>query len=153
GTVKLFSTAVNHPNGLALSQDESVMYVAKIFKTIRPVVMDDSIWKVPLQDGKPIGGAELIASTGLDAANDGLAMDVQGRIYICANRIGKIIRLDPETGELKTLAENMYGSASIAFGEGDFDHESLYVATTNSRGRGGQIFRVPVGVKGAKLNR
>jgi hypothetical protein len=31
--------------------------------------------------------------------------------------------------------------------------ESLYVTTTYSGGRGGKIFRVPVGVKGAKLNR
>ncbi|MCZ6674795.1 MAG: SMP-30/gluconolactonase/LRE family protein [Verrucomicrobia bacterium] len=153
GTVKLFCTAVNHPNGLALSADESVMYVAQIFKSIRPIVSDDRVWAVSLNDDKPAGAAEVIAHSGDGASNDGLAMDIQGRLYICANMIGKILRYDPKTLELITITENVFGAASIAFGEGHFDHESIYVTTTYSQGRGGKVFRIPVGVKGAKLNR
>jgi sugar lactone lactonase YvrE len=151
---KLFTTAVNHPNGLALSEDESVLYVAQIFTSIRPVVRDDSLWAIDLEEGKPKSDARLVARTGPWAANDGLAMDEKGRVYIAANgKAGEIWRFDPATEDMVLIARHVYGAASIAFGEGDFDHESIYVSTTFNGGRGGKIWRVPVGVKGAALNR
>jgi sugar lactone lactonase YvrE len=151
---KLFTTAVNHPNGLALSEDESVLYVAQIFTSIRPVVMDDAVWAIDLEEGKPISDARLVARTGPWAANDGLAMDEKGRVYIAANgRAGQIWRYDPATEEMVLIARDVFGAASIAFGEGEFDHESIYVSTTFNGGRGGKVWRVPVGVKGAVLNR
>lgn len=151
---KLFTTAVSHPNGLALSDDESVLYVAQIFKSIRPVVPDDSLWALPLADGVPTGAAKRVARLGPRAANDGLAMDVTGRVYIAANgEAGEVWRYDPATGELTLIARDVYGAASIAFGEGEFDRESIYVSTTFNRGRGGKIWRIPVGVEGQPVNR
>ena len=151
---KLFSTAVNHPNGLAMSADESTLYVAQIFKSIRPVTSDDSVWAIDLADGKPVGGAQLVARTGPLASNDGLAMDEKGRLYICANgQAGEIWRYEPNTKKLELIARGVYGAASIAFGEGKFDHHSVYISTTYNGGRGGKIWRVPVGVKGAVMNR
>lgn len=150
----LFSTAVNHPNGLALSDDGETLYVAQIFKSIRPVVPDDSLWAIDLEDGVPTGAARLVARTGPRAANDGLAMDVDGRVYIAANgAAGEVWRFDPSNGKVELIAREVYGAASIAFGQGDFDHESIYVSTTNNQGRGGKIWRIPVGVKGQKLHR
>jgi hypothetical protein len=53
------------------------------------------------------------------------------------------------------LASGMFGiaSASLAFGEGEFDHHSIYTSATNAGGRGGRIWRIPVGVTGARLYR
>lgn len=151
---KLFSTAVNHPNGLALTDDGSTLYVAQIFKSIRPVVRDDSVWAIDLEDGKPSGAARLVARTGPLAANDGLAMDALGRVYIAANGpAAQIWRYDPADGEMVLIAEHINGAASIAFGAGDFDHKSIYVSTTMSQGRGGKIWRIPVGIEGQKLHR
>ncbi|MCH9651557.1 MAG: SMP-30/gluconolactonase/LRE family protein [Deltaproteobacteria bacterium] len=152
---RLFSTAVNHPNGLALSDDGRTLYVAQIFKSVRPVVPDDSLWAIPLGgDGSPVGAAELVARLGPYAANDGLAMDVEGRVYIAANgKAGEVWRFDPETAELVLIARDIYGAASIAFGEGDFDPQSIYVSTTFNKGRGGKIWRVPVGVTGQPVTR
>ncbi len=151
---KLFSTAVNHPNGLALSNDGETLYVAQIFKSIRPVVRDDSLWAIDLKDGKPAGAARLVTRTGPLAANDGLAMDALGRVYIAANGpAGKIWRYDPADGGMVLIAERIYGAASIAFGAGKFDHLSIYVSTTNNQGRGGKIWRIRVGVEGQKLHR
>lgn len=150
----LFSTAVNHPNGLALSDDGSTLYVAQIFKSIRPVVRDDSLWALPLADGKPTGAAKLVAQTGPYAANDGLAMDREGRVYIAANGpAGEIWRFDPQTEQLVLIARGVYGAASIAFGEGEFDPRSIYVSTTNNQGRGGRIWRIPVGIEGQPVTR
>ena len=154
GEPLIFSTAVNHPNGLALSDDGSTLYVAQIFKSIRPVVPDDSLWAIPLADGKPAGAAKLVARLGPRAANDGLAMDRKGRVYIAANGdAGEVWRFDPETEELVLIARDVYGAASIAFGEGEFDPRSIYVTTTFNRGRGGKIWRIPVGVEGQPMTR
>lgn len=154
GKSRLFSTAVNHPNGLVLSDDGSTLYVAQMFKSIRPVLRDDSLWALQLEEGKPTGPAKLVARTGPYAANDGLAMDKDGRIYIAANGpAGEIWRFDPRTEELLLIARNVYGAASIAFGEGDFDHQSIYVSTTRSGGRGGRIWRIPVGIEGQPVTR
>lgn len=150
----LFSTAVNHPNGLALSDDGKTLYVAQIFKSIRPVVRDDSLWAIDLVDGKPSGGARLVARTGPLAANDGLAIDALGRVYIAANgAAGQVWRYDPQNAEMVLIAEHVFGAASIAFGAGEFDHQSIYVSTTNNQGRGGKLWRIPVGVKGQNLHR
>lgn len=151
----LFSTAVNHPNGLALSDDGSRLYVAQIFKSIRPVVPDDSLWSLAIdEEGRPVGAAKLVARLGPWAANDGLAVDRLGRIYIAANgKAGQIWRFDPATEDLVLIARDVFGAASIAFGEGGFDHHSIYVSTTYNGGRGGKIWRIPVGVEGQPVTR
>ena len=82
---------------------------------------------------------------------DGLAMDEHGRVYIADNNVGKIVRLDPESGEMVVVAEGMPHIASLVFGEGDFDHDSIY-ATSTYRG-GGKIWKVKIGVRGAPVHR
>jgi sugar lactone lactonase YvrE len=134
---------------LALSSDESSLYVAQIFKSIRPVVTDGRVWVLPLEDGMPSGDPELLADLGDDAANDGLALDELGMLYVAANGSGQIWRIDPATNETVLIAENMPGAASIAFGKGEFDHLSIYVTST----RTGKVWEVPVGVRGAQLLR
>ena len=57
------------------------------------------------------------------------------------------------TGHYRLIAVGMFGAARIAFGEGAFDHLSIYISTTFNGGRGGNIWRVPVGIEGARLNR
>ncbi len=153
GEVELFTTAVNHPNGLAMSADESTLYVAQIFTNIRPVVMDNAVWAIRLEEGRPARDARLLVRAGPEAAVDGLAMDSLGRIYIAANRAGELWRYDPANEEMLLIASGMFGLASLAFGEGDFDRESIYATATYSGGRGGKVWRIPAGIDGAKLHR
>lgn len=150
--LRLFSTAVNHPNGIELSHDGRTLYVAQIFKSIRPVIRDDSLWAISLkEDGTPDSKApKLVAKTGPMAANDGLAIDREGRIYIAANGpAGEVWRYDPSSEIITLIAENMPGAASLAFGRGNFDAGSLYVTTTFSGGAGGKIYRVKTDTEGA----
>lgn len=153
GSVSLFTTAVSHPNGIVLSQDGGTLYVAQMFTNIRPVVGVSKLWALRLEDGKPYKDAKLVADTGPDGFADGLAMDIEGRIYITVNRDGRIWRYDPAADELIIIAEGVFGAASVAFGEGEFDRESIYVTTTFSNDRGGIIWQIPVGVEGAPLFR
>lgn len=143
--LRLFTTAVNHPNGIALSHDGRTLYVAQIFKSIRPVIRDDSLWAVSLNaEGTPENKApKLVAKTGPMAANDGLAIDREGRIYIAANGpAGEVWRYDPETEFISLIAGNMPGAASLAFGRGAFGEDMLYVTTTFSGGAGGKVYRI-----------
>jgi len=149
--LRLFSTAVNHPNGIVLSHDGKTLYVAQIFKSIRPVIRDDSLWAIELDaDGNPAPKApKLVARTGPMAANDGLEIDKEGRIYIAANGpAGKVWRYDPVTENIALIAGDMPGAASLVFGRGSFDHQSLYVTTTFSGGRGGKVYRVKTDTTG-----
>lgn len=148
GRVGLFTDAVGHPNGIAMSADGSTLYVAQIFKSLRPMLPDGRLWAVPLRDDLQVGPAELIVDLGDSAANDGIALDEMGRIYVAANGAGQIWRVDPETRETVLIAEEMPGVASVAFGKGDFDHRSIYATST----RTGKVWVVQVGIGGAPLH-
>ena len=150
GVVSIWSTAVAYPNGMSLSVDDSTVYVAQIFSSLKPIVPDDRIWAFKLNNGLPAGQPSVIARTG-GGGLDGLVTDELGRIYVADNGAGKIQRFDPKTGDLILIAEGMTGVASLVFGEGKFDREAIY-ATSTGRG-GGKIWKVRVGVKGARLHR
>jgi sugar lactone lactonase YvrE len=146
--VSLWSTAVSYPNGMTLSLDDRIVYVAQIFESLDPLVGDDRIWAFDLAEGLAAGGPRLAARTG-EGGIDGLAADELGRIYVADNGAGKIFRFDPGSGEVIRIAEEMPGVASLVFGEGDFNREALYATSTRS----GTIWKVNVGVRGAKVHR
>lgn len=146
GAAEIWSTAVPFPNGMALSRDGRNLYVAQIFSAIGPIVADNAIWVIPIRNDRPAGPARIVART--QQGPDGLVADESGRIYIADNGSGSIRRFDPETEEMIVIAEGMPGIASLAFGEGAFDRESIY-ATTTARG-GGTIWKVRTGARGAR---
>ena len=149
GNLGLFTDAVGHPNGIAVSPDGKTLYVAQIFRSLRPLVPDGRVWALPLENGEVAGPPRLLADLGADAANDGIALDHQGRVYVAANGAGQIWRIDPASGQKVLIAEGLPGVASLAFGQGDFDHESLYATST----RTGRVWVVRVGQTGAPLHR
>ncbi len=148
-SASIWSTAVAYPNGMALSPDDRVLYVAQIFRRIDPIVRDDRIWAFKLVGGSPGGVPTLMARIG--DGLDGLVTDNLGRTYVADNRGGKIWRLDPKSGEVVLIAVGMPNIASLVFGEGKFDHEAIYA--TSTRAGGGKIWKVRVGVKGARMHR
>ncbi len=146
GELSLFSTAINNPNGMVLSQDKRTLYVAQIFDGINPIVWDNRIWALPLDEaGQVAGPPEVLAAVG--EGHDGLAMDKHGRIYTASNNSGQILRIDPHDGEIVVICEGVEGVASLAFGQGEFDKEAIY----GTNHRTGVVFSVHVGVEGAKL--
>jgi gluconolactonase len=148
GQPRLLTDAVPHPNGIALSSDGTTLYVAQIFESLRPMVPSGKLWAVPLEGGDVAGLPELVTDLGDRAANDGIALDEYGRVYVAANGFGQIWRVDASTGESVLVAEDMPGAASIAFGKGKFDAEAIYVTST----RTGRVWEVQVGAKGAPLH-
>lgn len=151
GKTEVWSSAIDYPNGMALSLDQRTLYVAQIFTQLKPIVFDNRIWSIPLDGASnPAGPPTLLARVG-NGGVDGLAVDENGLLYVADNQGGKIWRVDPGTGVVELVAEGMPNVASLVFGEGEFDRESIY-ATSTERG-GGTIWKVRVGVRGAPLNR
>ena len=148
GSVNIFTQQVDHPNGMALSADGTRLYVAQMFKSISPDVTDGRVWEIALVNDNIQGSPEMIANLGDQAANDGLAIDTQGRIYIAAWGTGEIWRLDPQTDELTLIARNMPGVASLAFGRGEFERTAIYATSTVL----GAVWKVEVGVGGEILH-
>jgi sugar lactone lactonase YvrE len=151
GKVSVWSSAVAYPNGLALSSDERTLYVAQIFKALKPIVPDDRLWAFKLTKGNDPDGAPVVAGRTGGGGIDGLVADERGRIYIADNGAGRIHRYDPATGEMILIAEGMTAVASLVFGEGKFDRNAIY-ATSTGRG-GGKIWKIPVGVRGSRIHR
>ena len=149
GQVRLFTDRIKHPNGLVFSLDAHSLFVAQIFKQIHPIVPDNRVWRLDLNEtGEPIGDPVVVAAPG-EGGHDGLAMDERGRVYVAENGLGRIWRIDPATGETLLIAQNVPGAASIAFGEGIFDRNSIYITST----RFGTIWKVDVGVAGTAMQR
>jgi sugar lactone lactonase YvrE len=154
GEVSVFTDAIPFPNGLALSPDGNTLYVASLFTRAPDGSTDpftdfnDELWRLPLVDGHPGGPPEVVFRTGERGGPDGVAVDADGRVYVTAAPAGKLWRYDPRTGQGELLAEGFPGLASIAFGRGEFDPESLYGITT----RGGRVVRFRVGARGAPLH-
>jgi sugar lactone lactonase YvrE len=155
GEVTVFTDAIPFPNGLALSPAGDALYVASIFTRAPDGSTDpftdfsNEVWRLPLEDSRPAGAPEVVFRTGDRSGPDGLAVDVEGRVYVTAAPAGQLWRFDPRTGEGELLAEGIPGLASIAFGRGAFDPESLYGMTT----RGGRVLRFRVGARGTPLLR
>ena len=106
-SVSIWSTAVPYPNGMALSLDDRLLYVAQIFRSLTPIVGDDRIWAFRLADGAlPADPPSVAARTG-EGGLDGLVADEFGRIYVADNGVGKIRRFDPKSGEMILIAEGI----------------------------------------------
>lgn len=152
GRVRVFLEGIPFPNGLALSPDHRTLYVAQIFtQIVDTVLFANQVWAVPLEGGRVAGRPEVIARTPAGGANDGLALDAQGRIYVAVNQAGAIWRIDPPTGETVLITEGVPHVASLVFGEGEWDRRALYAISTFNGGS--RLWVVPVGVEGAPLIR
>jgi sugar lactone lactonase YvrE len=88
---------------------------------------------------------------------DGIALDVHGNIYALVIAQSKLVRIDPSDGSITTLATAEDGldfPASLAFGTGKGDRQSVYItnyAIGPPGGAGPGVVKVDVGVPGLPL--
>jgi gluconolactonase len=75
------------PNGLVLSPDESVLFVA--------MTRDNSVWRVPLMRDGGVAKVGRFASFFGTSGPDGLTMDRAGRLYVAHASLGHVFVLAP----------------------------------------------------------
>ncbi len=143
GQAALWTDQVSSPNGMVFSTDGSILFVASTFESGNP------IWSIPVEE-HAAGTASILAELlEGNVANDGVAMDVEGNLYVAANVRGKIVRVTPD-GQQETIVEDLMTPASLAFGQGEgFDPCSVYVTSLF----GTSVYRVNLGVEGQPLYR
>lgn len=83
-------------NGMVLSADRTVLYVAETFA--RRVV------RIPIA-ANGSAGAAVVFLQDLPGLPDGLALDVDGRLYVCCYEPSRIYRADPD-GRLELLIDD-----------------------------------------------
>jgi sugar lactone lactonase YvrE len=134
-------------NGIAYRKGD--LYVANTEKA--------HVVRIPvLGDGSP--GEPQIVAEGSDLFPlDGIALDVHGNIYTLVIAQSTLVRIDPETGSITTLASAAEGldfPASLAFGTGKGDRQSVFFtnfAIGPPGGAGPAILKIDVDIPGQPL--
>jgi sugar lactone lactonase YvrE len=139
-------------NGIAYRHGS--LYVANTEKGL--------IARVPILTGGDAGDPQVVAEdpdpiTGLYGL-DGIALDVHGNIYAALVLQSKLVRIDPVDGEFTTLltaADGLDEPASLAFGTGKGDRQSVFITNyalfPPHSEEGPAVLKVDVGVPGLPL--
>jgi sugar lactone lactonase YvrE len=136
-------------NGIAYRHGS--LYVANTEKGL--------IARVPILTGGDAGEPEIVAEDpDLLYGLDGIALDVHGNIYAALVLQSKLVRIDPVDGEFTTLLtaeDGLDEPASLAFGTGKGDRQSVFVTNyalfPPHSVEGPAVLKVDVGVPGLPL--
>lgn len=140
GQLDLLLANVPSPNGVALSPDERVLYLA--------VTRGNCVWRVPLlPDGSVAKVGQFFTSYG-PSGPDGLAVDADGRVLIANPGLGYAWVLNGRAEPVLVL-RGASGSSTTNLAFGGADGRELYV-TDSTHGR---ILRTTLDVAGLPLSR
>ena len=128
------------PNGVALSPDEKVLYVA--------VTRGNCVWRVPLmEDGSVAKVGQFFTSYG-PSGPDGLAMDEQGRLIVANPGLGYAWVLNHRAEPVVVLRSTAgHSLTNVAFGGAD--RKTLYCTESMS----GSVLRADLDVPGLPIHR
>jgi gluconolactonase len=128
------------PNGLALSADERVLYLA--------VTRGNAVWRVPLlEDGSVAKVGQFFTSYG-PSGPDGLAVDQQGRVIVANPGLGYAWVLNQRAEPLIVLRSGE-GTSLTNVAYGGPDRKTLYCTESVS----GSILRAELDVPGMPIHR
>lgn len=128
GEVSVVSRLQTRPNGIALSHNGRVLYVANSDeRNIRAYDVDRS--------GTPSN--ERVVITGIEGVPDGIKVDEKGNIYVTCRGVA----IYSSAGKLIRMIEMPETPTNCAFGDADL--QSLYVTARTS------LYRIRLNVKGA----
>ena len=124
GRLELLVDTVPSPNGIALSPDESILYVA--------ATRGNAIWRLPIEvDGSVSRAGIFVQLSGGLAGPDGLAVDEAGNLAVCVNGLGTVW-LFSRLGEpiLRIKAPEGLATTNAAFG--GRERRSLYITESET---------------------
>ncbi|MGF6835021.1 gluconolactonase [Paenarthrobacter sp. TE4293] len=128
-------TDLVHPNGLAFSPDESLLYVADTAGPARGVPFRISAY--PVADGGCGEGRTLVQLED-DAVSDGFRVDVEGRVWTSG---GSSVRVYSPDGGLLAAVDVPERVSNLCFGGPD--GSDLYITATTS------LYRLPTSTQDA----
>lgn len=136
GQVDCLLQNVPSPNGLALSPDEKVLFVA--------ATRANQIWRLPLHpDGSTSKVAAFITLSGGLAGPDGVAVDEQGGLAVAHCGLGTVWLFD-RLGEPRYRIRSCEGNSTTNLAFGGPGNRSLFITESDT----GTILRAEVPVAG-----
>jgi len=140
GTLDALLTNVPSPNGVALSPDEKVLYLA--------VTRGNQVWRVPLMDDGSVSKVSAFFTSYGPSGPDGLAVDASGRLIVANPGLGVAWVLSPKAEPLQVL-QSCAGSSLTNVAFGDTDRKTLYATESVS----GSILRARMPDAGLPIRR
>lgn len=139
GRLEMLLGNVPSPNGLVLSPDEKVLYLA--------VTRDNAVWRVPLMDDGSVSKVGRFFTANGPGGPDGLAMDVEGRLLVANPGIGIVWVLDQLARPVDVLHSPAgLVTTNVAFGGPERRTVYCTESETNS------ILRATLNVAGCELH-
>lgn len=140
GALELFLSGIPSPNGLVLSLDEKILYVA--------VTRANAVWRAPIMpDGAASKVGTIIQLSGGLGGPDGLAMTADGGLVVAHAGLGSVWVFDPIGQPLyRVRCSAGLFTTNIAFGGGD--NRDMFVTESSS----GTIMKARLPVAGAELH-
>jgi len=140
GRLDALLTNVPSPNGVALSPDEKVLYVA--------VTRGNAVWRAPLMaDGSVAKVGQFFTSYG-PSGPDGLAVDAAGNLVIANPGLGYVWLLNARA-EPVVVWRSAAGTSTTNIAYGGPDRQTLYCTESAS----GTILRMTMPQPGLTLHR
>lgn len=148
GAATKFHDGMELPNGMALSSDEGVLYVADT--RARHIVAFD----YSLATGAVTNARTFIDFTNDDGGPDGVALDVEGCLWVAAPGSWAVSRYGPNGALLQRVTLPARRPTSVGFGGGDMG--TLFVTSASRQStpgeemgpEGGALFAFRPGVQG-----
>jgi gluconolactonase len=126
------------PNGLVLTPDETVLYVA--------MTRANSVWRVPLLPDGSVAKVGQFVSVNGPAGPDGLAMDVEGRLVMALSGLGEV-RVLNHRGDAAMVIQSATGPTVTNVTFGGPTRRELYITESATA----SVLRVTVDVQGAEV--
>ena len=136
GDLRVVAEGLAFPNGLALTADASQLYLVET--GTRRVLLYD------VRDDLGLDGGEVFAEMPGGVGGDGMALDVDGNLYVSHFGMGEIAVFAPDGKRIATLPAGGEKPTNVAFG-GD-DMRDLYVTEVET----GAIYRLRPGNEGLR---
>lgn len=140
GRLDLLLSNVPSPNGVALSPDERVLYLA--------VTRGNQVWRVPLQDDGSVSKVSAFFTSHGPSGPDGLAVDVDGRLIVANPGLGLAWVLN-HRAEPEQVLRSAAGTSLTNIAFGGPERRTLYATESVT----GTILRVEMDRPGLPLHK
>jgi len=140
GQLDLLLGNVPSPNGVALSPDERVLYLA--------VTRGNAVWRVPLLDDGSVSKVSTFFTSNGPSGPDGLAVDTKGRVIVANPGLGCAWILDHQA-QPDVVVRSPLGASLTNVAFGGPDRQTLYCTESVS----GSILRIELDTPGLPLSR
>ncbi|MGH2459081.1 MAG: SMP-30/gluconolactonase/LRE family protein [Chloroflexota bacterium] len=137
GRLQRIDEGLAFPNGVALNQDESAVYLAE--------TGHNRILRYSIASNDAIGERTVFARLGGGPGPDGMAFDTEGRLVVAHHGAGRLVVLDANGGEAGELRVPGRFPTNVAFGGPG--RATLVVTEVETR----SVYRVGPGLRGQPL--